>query len=161
MSRGREWKDWGPGAAHKSTIPWAQSQKGKEILLYRFCDFEALPPISLYRDFTPRTCSCPHSTGEDTLNGRKQLAQGQRVFEPQVCLPADPGCGTESWFFFCDPTLIRSTREVRLSYLRGCSRCLQKWLQKSTLGDSVLCSPGNTPSSHAPVHSPLVLPEGC
>lgn len=32
---------------------WGQSQKGKEVFLYRFYDFEVLPPVSLGWNLAP------------------------------------------------------------------------------------------------------------
>lgn len=71
-----------------------------------FCigfNFEALPPISLCWNFTPHKLLLPHSRDEETFKDRKPLDRGHVGSEPQICLPPDPGCGTQSWCFFCDP----------------------------------------------------------
>lgn len=95
---GREWEDWGPRTAHKSMSPWVQSQKGKENKY--FCiGSVTLKLYLLYHSVGtshPISCYCLCSTVEEAFKDRKQLAQGHMGFEPQICLPPEPGCETEA-----------------------------------------------------------------
>lgn len=62
----------------------------------------------------------------------------------QICLPPDPGCGW-SWFFFCDSNYYQEHQRGQLCLNSDDALIASwKWLRKSTLGDSVLCSQENT-----------------
>lgn len=103
------------GVAHESMTVWAQSQRGKEVFLYRCYDFGALPPMSLCWNLAAAREYCLQFADEATEGTRKQLAQGQVALEPQICLAPDPGDRAESHLSSVTQHLLQGASERSLS----------------------------------------------